>query len=268
MKQIALLATLIAVPAFTLGAALTGELDLSGASGQNVAVGPCSSNMSNFCIDFDWTGTTSGGTPQTVMTGTVDGSGGNAAFNITNNFSTVNGGTSTQAIVTDLNSASDTPGSTVSDAGFVTFNLNPTWSVTLTEVVAGSDPSTMAACLGPLSNGQTCTPAGTPFNEQNQCTGTTASTCTVDINFQFIGTATNGSATSSVIGKFSTTFSGTDYQIINTDIGQGLDVVTSDSGTLFFTPVSGVPEPMTSALVGAGLIVLGLLKRKARQTRP
>lgn len=41
MKQIGLLILLCAIPGIMLGAALNGELDLNGSSGQNVAVGPC-----------------------------------------------------------------------------------------------------------------------------------------------------------------------------------------------------------------------------------
>ncbi len=265
MKHFGILTLLCAIPGIMLGSALNGELDLNGSAGQNVAVGPCTGNMSVDCIDFDWTGTFSNMNPQTVLSGVVDGTGNGAVFNITNNFSALNGGTSTSVTVGDLESDLQPAGVTVSDPNFITFNLDP-WSVTLTEVQPGSDPSDLGSCFGALSNGQTCTPAGSPFNEQNSCSGTaplSPSNCTVDVNFFFTGTATNGSQPSTVIGKFSTTFSGTDYQIINTDISQGLDVVTSDTGTIYFTAGSATtPEPVTAVLIGTGLIALGLLKRK------
>jgi hypothetical protein len=264
MKQIGLLILLCAIPGIMLGAALNGELDLNGSSGQNVAVGPCTGNSSVDCIDFDWKGTFNNLNPQTVLSGVVDGTGNGAVFDITNNFVGNNGGTSTTVTVGDLNSSSEPAGATVNDPGFITFNSDP-WTVTLTEIQLGSDPA--GTCIGDtLANGQTCTPAGTPFNEQNTCSGSAPynpSNCTVDISFFFTGTATNGSQSSSVIGKFATTFSGTDYQLIDTDISQGLDVVTSDTGTINFTAgIATTPEPVTAALVGAGLIALGLLKRK------
>jgi hypothetical protein len=259
MKQFALFAMLFASPTLMMGSALTGTLTLNGSSGQNVAVGPCAGAA--FCIDFDWTGTTNPGPPTTVATGTVDGTGDGALFDITNNFATSNGGTSTQVTIGDLNSTSEPINTTVSDANFVTFNHDP-WNITLTEVIGGVDGA--GACGAAATSGQICTPGGTPFNEQNEfCASSTS--CEVVISFQFDGTAFNGSSQSSVSGIFSTTFSGTTFQAINEAIAGGADVVTSDSSTLIITPLTGVPEPMTSALIGTGLLGLGLLGRKRRQ---
>lgn len=273
MKRIGLFAiTLLAVPAFVQATALTGQLTVN-ATG-NVAVGLCTGSTSNFCIDFDYTGGLGTDTTNNVQiaTGTVDGNSDSAAYNISNNFVTLNGGTAngggtppaTQVIVADLNSAAEPIGTMVSDPNFVTFNNGSVWNITLTEVQNGVDGAT--GCSASVAAGTTCTPPGTPFNMENTgtCSAGNLANCNVTISFTFLGTANNGSATSSVSGTFQTTFSGTDYQNILAAIGKGEDVVTSNSGTFFMTPVTGVPEPITSALIGVGLLGLGVMRRKRR----
>jgi hypothetical protein len=269
MKHIALLSVLAAAPALLLGAPLTGTLTLSGASGQLVAVGLCTGSMTNFCIDFDWTGTSTDGPPKLATSGTVDGTGDTAEFTTNAAFFTSNGGTASNAIVADLTSAVEPTGATITDPNFITFPSDPGWTVTLTEVLPGSDPMNPTCQTESLSSGQTCTPATTPFNEQNIGACTSSVNCTAIISFGFVGTATNGTQTSQVLGSFSNTFSQTDYQAIDLAIADGDDVVTSDSGSVNFTfTPSTVPEPMSSALLGTGLIALGVLGRKRRRARP
>jgi hypothetical protein len=255
----------MAVPGLMMGSALFGTLAVDGHGTQQVAVGPCASGL---CIDFDWAGTLNAGPPQTVNTGGVDGTGDVALFDITNNFSTLNGGSSTEITVHDLNSTNEPAGVVLGSplANFITFGSDP-WSISLTELRSGSDGQP-AGCpvTGPPVDGQICTPVGSPFNEQNSCTGSTPGSCTVAISLSFLGVANDGSGhLSNVIGTFSTTFSGTDFQAINFAISNGSDVVTSDSGTLNITAITGTPEPATSALIGGGLIGLGFLARKRRK---
>jgi hypothetical protein len=273
MKLIALFATLLAVPTIMLGTALNGGFDLNAGSGQQVAVGPCSANPAADCIDFDFSGAkstpaTGSGLPPVATSGTVDGTGNTAIFTLASSFMGDLAGSN--VIVSDLSSSGEPTGVNVADFNFITFTGEP-WTIELTQIQAGSFG--LSGCGGTGSSGQVCSPPGTPFNESNtSCTMSMAGNalCSVGVNFNFVGIANDGSGNlSNVQGTFGTTFSATSLQQVNLAIGGGSDVVTSDSATLSFSPIvtTTTPEPVTSALVGAGLIGIGLLRRKCRQTR-
>jgi hypothetical protein len=228
----------------SFGAQIQGTLVLSGQ-------GPVAVNLND--IDFDYSGGTNATNPPTA-TGTVDGTGDSALFNILNtstgDFLPLAG---TTATVADLNSTDEPTGSTVSKTNFLTFSANG-WSVTLTEVLNGNLPY----CNG--STDSACTPfPGSPFDLiQNGNT--------VQASFTYIGTITNGTDVSPATGTFSTTFSGVtiDGNVLPIIAGGGA-IVTSDSGTLFATTTSSVPEPATGAMIGGALLGLAALLKKVRK---
>jgi hypothetical protein len=238
----------MAVPVFLNASALSGNLGLSSAGATVVAV-------NGIDIDFDFSGTVSMGFPPIVTSGVVDGTGDSALFDVT---SASNGSfagiVNSTVTVADLSTVAEPPGTTVS-VPFITFSAEPGWAITLTEVEPGVDGT--AGCTLAPAPGQICSPAGSPFNLQNEAAGQ------VSVSFSFLGTATDGSGTgtSAVAGTFFTTFSDTNYQTILADLADGDAVVSNAEATIGVTPV---PEPssLTMLLLGTGLLATSVVFRR------
>lgn len=239
----------MAGPALLSAAALNGNLSLSSHGTETVAVNGAD-------IDFDFTGTESSGFPPVVTSGTVDGTGDSGLFDITNasngSFGPLSGTTTT---VHDLSAAMEPVGSTTGPGlpltTFITFSAEPGWNITLTELNPGTDDG---ACNG---SSEFCTPAGSPFNLQNE-NGATQTSGNVLVGFTFVGTETDGAGhTSAVSGTFSTTFSNTSYQTILADLKAGDSIVSSANATIGVTPITATPEPASIylLLIGSALLM-------------
>jgi hypothetical protein len=167
----------------------------------------------------------------------------------------------TQASVRDLNAGVVPAGVNVNYTNFVTFAAQPTWSITLTQLLVGIHSS--AQCALPAAAGQVCTPfAGSPFNLVNNTS--TSST----VSFTFIGTAvdsTTPSITSTVQGVFTSQFSNMNYQQILTAVSApGGTVTNSNSASI---SLSSIPEPgtLSTALFGGLLIAGSIIARQFRR---
>lgn len=244
----------LVMPAFMLASGLNGNLSLSSHGTETIAV-------NGTMIDFDYSGgATSTFPPLAVSTGAVDGSGDSGLFDVTaastSSFAPIIGSTVT---VHDLDASQQPTGTTVGPGlpltSFITFTAEPTWNITLTELLPGNDG--VAGCTDP--NGIHCSPAGSPFNLDNEAGGN------VLVGFAFVGTASDGKGdTSYVTGTFSTTFTNTDYQQILQDLTNGEAVVSSANATI---GVSTIPEPASFSLffLGSGLLAISAIYRRRRQ---
>jgi len=234
-------------------AALNGVLSLNSHGTETIAVNGTD-------IDFDFSGTASG-SPPVVASGTVDGTGDSALFDIaagsTGSFGPTSPVAGTTVTVHDLNSTSEPAGSATGSGlpltNFITFTAEPGWNITLTEINAGIDPT---ACNG---SSQLCSPAGSPFNIQNEFPATQTSG-NVSVAFTFVGTETDGLGdTSAVSGSFSTEFVNTSYQAILADLSSGESIVSSASAQIGVTPIpiTTTPEPASiyMLLLGSALLM-------------
>lgn len=148
---------------------------------------------------------------------------------------------------------------------FLQFALHPNLTYTLLGVNPGS-PNTN--CVG-LGNGQSCSilENGTPSPVL-----LTANGPNTVVSISLFGVASDGSGTSNWVGGFSATlpnttpldilqfFCGTDNSCSPAEIANSPTLqVRSTSGSFFAT---AVPEPNTTVLLGAGLILLSLTLRR------
>jgi len=251
------LAAVLAAPVVGHAAAIVGNLALSTTGTQVIAV---SGNV----IDFGYTGPVTAGFPPTTSTALTVNSAG--LFDIggasTGSFAPLTG---TTIAVKDLSATQQPTGSTSGPglpyANFITFAAQPTWSFTLTQVLPGVFGS--GSCTAAPAAGQSCTPAGSPFNLTN------IGGNQVNVNFAFTGIANDGLGNlSSISGTFGTTFSNTTLQAIYAQIIAGNAVVTTASGTIAAT-ATPIPEPGSASTIILGMSLLGvaLLGRSARARR-
>lgn len=247
---VAQLGVLLMVPVLGYASPISGNLVLTGNGTQETG-------LSLLNIDQDYLGTASGNPP--IGSIPADGGDDDGKFNIgsssTGSFAPLIG---VLATVHDLNFSADPVGSTTGSGlpltNFVTF-AGSSLTLTLTELLPGAFSS--ASCGGAPAQGQTCTPAGSPYNLSNIAGGEAT------LSFSFLGTASDGipADTTNFSGSFSDTFSGTNLQAIATALENNQTIVSGLTGSVTAT----TPEPASiSMMLIGGMLIAGFVIYRRR----
>jgi hypothetical protein len=218
----------VGVPVSGNAAVITGTLNTTGSArvtATTIDFLPLAGGAGNFNIPVDDEGT---GDFVGLSVGEIDGS------------------------ILDLTLPADPVGVVFSKPNFMTFTAFPGLSFELTFIAPGVN----GAC-----DANNCTPPGSPFNLQNVATGSTAS-------FGVSGKVTDGSGDPASVftGTFTTQFDDLSYQeVLAMFEAQGF--IQSSYSAQFTVRPSGsvpeIPEPATMFLFGAGILGLGLIKRRS-----
>jgi hypothetical protein len=143
-----------------------------------------------------------------------------------------------------------------------------TIDLSIGDVSAGQDTPGTPLCstltFGQLTtSGTSCTPtANSPFILSNV---TVMGTLDTFVSFSATGTAwftATPAQISTAVYSFTTSFAGQSIAGVLANIQSTGSVVSALGGDVVVTAPSSVPEPMTFSLIGVGLLVLGILKRR------
>jgi hypothetical protein len=165
-------------------------------------------------------------------------------------------------LITNLNSITEPVGTLLAGNGiqFLIFAnsgalLTPDIDFFLTEVFAGV--GTNAACGLAPAPGEVCTPTGSAATLINGAGGDSSATITMQGWARRISTGELSNLQMVFTSQFNTPF----QSVLSTLASSG-SVTNTFSASFSASPV---PEPVTSMLVGSGLLALGLLRRRKRR---
>ncbi len=170
--------------------------------------------------------------------------------------------------ISALNSGPQPVGTAVfTDPNFITFQASDNLpTLTLKYIPAGVDTAT--DCNLPAAPGQTCTPiipnppgGLSPFSFQNTTNGSTAA-------FEFEGETADG--LTGWDATFTSQFINESYQTVLANLNSPtFSQSNAFSGTVAFGPIptlfSATPEPGTLAMMGVGLLFLGIGGKRLRR---
>jgi len=169
----------------------------------------------------------------------------------------------TFGLITDINNGSQPLNTAFSLPSFMTFDLNNNETIELTFIPLGNDtPSTTCAGV------HHCTPQYALLDTPNNPTGLSAfnldqnSSGTAAV-FGIVGTVHDSTgATGSLSGIFTAQFAGETPAQVLASVSSGASSTYSANLNL-----TVIPEPSAMLLLGAGLIGMGLFRRRFRKER-
>jgi len=137
------------------------------------------------------------------------------------------------------------------------------YTFSLTSIAPTSYSS--AQCAAPAAAGQVCGNVGSGFNWSNVSNGVGGLNSSAAFNFMGVVT-TPTAQTYNYTGIYTGQFVGRSYQQIIGSLAGGAAAPKVDSYSLNIQAVSSVPEPATVALMATGLVALGGIARRRRNT--
>ncbi len=162
-------------------------------------------------------------------------------------------------LITNLNDVDEPVGTVLAGTGvkFLTFAssgalITPDINFFVTEVFGGV--GTLAACASVPAPGELCTPSGSAVTLVNGAGGDSSATITMEGLAQRISTGELSELKMVFTSQFNTPF----QTVLSTLASNGSVTNT------FSASFTAIPEPVTSALVGSGLLALGILRRRKR----
>jgi hypothetical protein len=167
--------------------------------------------------------------------------------------------------VTNLNSTNAPVGTVLATPlVFLTFNPSvalpvPDIELLVTEVLPGVGGT--ANCAAAPSAGQECTPTGSAVTFLNTAGGDSSATISILGEAERISTGEVDPLQIVFTAQFNTPFQTVLANFVSTG-----SISSSQSGAFTATAPTGVPEPMTSMLLGSGLLAFGILLRRKRRT--